>query len=479
MTAKHKAPKIHPSEFKRTKILATVGPGTNSYKAVFDMIAAGANGIRLNFSHITYEDCEQQVKWIRKASKELDKPVAIVQDLQGPKIRLGNFDGVIPVQKGQHLQLKYKADHTRSGMIPTQFDLSKRVKRGERIFIFDGKVKTTVTSVKDGIVHVHVENDGVLIERKGLNLPDTDLSGDIITEKDLKDLAFGSTQDVDYIAQSFIQTAHDVKAMRKHLKNVGSDAKIIAKIETNAAVENIDDIVSEADAVMIARGDLAVETSNEMVPIMQRKIVGLCRKHAKTVIVATQMLASMVDADEPSRAEVSDVATAAIIGADCVMLSEETAVGKHPVKAVATMKRIVKFSEKNMPTVVLFALDMTPDTSTRQTAICNAVVNLAKEVEATAIVAETKTGATAVQIAARRPEKPVIAVTSSSRVGNQLALEYGVKSFVRPDHKYAATKVTDWLEKSGVLKKGDCIVTASGLHPGVVGSTDTIKVRVL
>lgn len=470
---------LHPSKFKRTKIIATVGPSTNSYESIYDLIMSGANGLRLNFSHGDYDERTQQIKWIRKASKQQNKPVAIIQDLQGPKIRLGDFEGLITVQTGQSLRLKYKADYDRSGIIPTQYDLSKKVKRGERILMFDGKVVTTVSSVKDGVVHVRAENDGILLKRKGMNLPDTDFAGDIITEKDIKDVAYGSTQEIDYIAMSFVQTAHDVLAMRKILKNLGSSARIIAKIETVASLEHIEAIADAADGIMVARGDLAVETAPELVPIEQRRIVGICRHKAKPVIIATQMLATMTESSEPTRAEVSDVATAVIIGSDCVMLSDETANGRYPIEAVKMMKTVITYTEQNSPIDAVFRRDVIEVHPTKQEAICSTVITLSDEIHATAIVAETKSGATAIQISSRRPNRPIIAVTSIQKVANQLALIYGVKSYVRPDNKMAATKLTNWLEKNKVLEKGDIIVTASGKHAGVVGTTDTIKVRII
>lgn len=465
-------------EYKRTKILATLGPSSNSYELIKDMIDSGANGIRLNFSHGTHEERHEQIKWIRKASKELEKPVAILQDLQGPKIRVGDFEDKIDIAKGQSLQFKYGADYERSGIIPIQYDLSKKVKRGERLYLFDGKVKTTITAVKDGIVYARAENSGYIVKRKGMNLPDTDFAGDVITEKDRKDAAFGSTIDLDYVAQSFVQTAQDIKDLRKLLKNLGSEAKIVAKIETVAALENIESIIQESDAVMVARGDLAVETAPEVVPIAQRRIVGLCRQYGKPVIIATQMLASMTNTTEPTRAEVSDVATAVVIGSDCVMLSDETASGDYPVEAVEVMKRIVTYTEQHSPVDAVFR-KMPEVASSKQSAITSAVITLAKEVKAIAIVAETKSGATAMKIAARRPDIPIIAVTSDQRVTNQLTLVYGVKSYKRPDSKIAATKLTNWLQNHSALKSGDVVVTASGQYPGVVGTTDTIKVRVL
>ena len=476
METTRKAPNVPLHKFKRTKIIATIGPATNSYEAILSLIKAGTNGLRLNFSHGSHEERTQQIAWIRKASKEYGKPVAIVQDLQGPKIRLGDFDGIVNVQTGQSLAFKYQADYERSGIIPTQYDLSKKMKRGERLYLYDGKVHTTVTSVKDGVVHVRAENNGILIKRKGINLPDTDFGGDIITTKDKADIAYGSTNDIDYVALSFVQSAADIRKLKAMLLTLGSSARIIAKIETKAAVDNIESIIQEADAVMVARGDLAIETLPESVPIVQRKIIGLGLKYAKPTIVATQMLASMTEMPEPTRAEVSDVATAVILGSDCVMLSDETANGSYPLEAVQVMKRIIMYTQDNNPIQISFN---DKENKSRQNAISLAVLNLAETIEAQAIVAETLTGATALQIASHRSTIPVIAVTSDPRTSHQLALVYGVKSYIRPVDKYAARKLTDWLQQSKVLNRGDTVVTASGLYPGVVGTTDTIKVRVL
>lgn len=476
-TTTDRIPNVPLAKFKRTKIIATVGPATHSYEAILALIKAGANGLRLNFSHGTEDERKQQVKWIRQASKEYGKPVAIIQDLHGPKMQLGDFEGIINVQPGQSLAFKYRADYEQSGIIPIEFDFSKRVKRGERLSLYDGKVRTMVTSVKDGVVHVHAENEGILIKKKGVNLPDTDFEGDIITEKDKRDVAFGSTLDIDYVALSFVQTAKDVQTFRGMLTNLGSKAKLISKIETKAAVENIEEIVQASDAIMVARGDLAIETSPESVPIEQRKIIGLGLRYAKPTIVATQMLASMTDSSEPTRAEVSDVATAVLIGADCVMLSEETAAGKFPLEAVHMMKRIILYAQDNRPLTVKWPDN--DESPTRQSAICRAIISLADHVKARAIVAETKSGATALQIAARRPERPIIAVTNDRYVAQQLAIAYGMKSYVRPANRQAAEKLTNWLHQNKVLKKGDIIVTASGKYPGVVGTTDTIKVRIL
>jgi len=466
------------TDYKRTKIIATVGPATHSYEAVKQLITAGANGLRLNFSHGSNPDRDQQIAWIRKASKELGKPVAIIQDLQGPKIRLGEFDDVIPVQTGQTIRLKYKANWAKDGIVPIQYDLSKKVKRGERLYIFDGKVRTTVKSIKDSVLYLHVENDGVLLQRKGINLPDTDFGGDVITEKDKADLAYGSQQDIDYVAMSFIQSAEDIEKMRKIIKNLGSPRKIIAKIETKLAVDNLDAIMQATDVAMVARGDMAVETQAEVVPVVQRQIISLGLRYAKPTIVATQMLASMVDMPEPTRAEVSDVATAVYLGSDCVMLSDETAMGKYPIQAVETMKRIILYSQQNGILRVSYS-GQEQRASTRQLAISQGVISMAKSIRANAIVTETKSGATALQIASERPDVPIIAVTDVPQTAQQLAIVFDVKSYVRPVSRQAAGKLTDFLRKKDILHKGDIVVAVSGQYPGVVGTTDTIKVRQL
>ncbi|GAC1500108.1 MAG: pyruvate kinase [Candidatus Saccharimonadales bacterium] len=470
------APNVPLKNFKRTKIIATVGPATDSYEAILELIKAGANGIRLNFGHGTLDERTRQIKWIRKASASYGKPVAIIQDLQGPKIRLGDFEGIVNVVSGGSLSFGYKTDYKTTGHLPVQYDLSTKVKRGERVYLYDGKLHTIVTSVKEGIVRVEALNDGILIKRKGINLPDTDFAGDIITAKDRADLVYGSSQDIDYVALSFVQTADDIYSLKNLMKGMNSNAKIIAKIETKAAVDNIEEIVEASDVLMIARGDLAVETSAESVPIVQRQIISLGLKFAKPTIVATQMLANMSQNPEPTRAEVSDVANSVLAGADCVMLSDETASGKYPIKAVETMKRVIRYTEDHLPIETSYTLT---EEKTRQSAISNAIIKLARAIDAQAIVAETKSGATALQLAARRSDTPLIAVTSDSKTTQQLGIVYGVKSYTRPIDALAANKLTDWLKKSKLLSRGDVVVTAAGKHPGVVGTTDTIKVRVL
>jgi pyruvate kinase len=478
MTLTKIAPRVSAADFKRTKIVATIGPSTNSYEAILKLLKAGVNGIRLNFSHGTYGEREQQIKWVRQASLEVSKPVALIQDLQGPKIGLGDFEGIVPVQVGQALNFRYGADYQREGVLPIQYDLSKIVKHGERLYLFDGQVQTKIIGVKNAIIYTTALNDGVLIARKGINLPDSDFGGDVITAKDRKDLAFASTHDFDYIAQSFIQTAADVERLAKLLKSLNCDAKIIAKIETKA-VDNLEAIAAQADSLMVARGDLAIETNLESVPLIQRRIIDLGFKYQRPTIVATQMLASMIDSSQPTRAEVSDIATAVMAGADAVMLSDETANGKYPMEAVQLMKRIITTVQaEEAPSRPVYQTNSSVSVSP-QDAISGAIIDLAYDVKAAAIVAETKSGATALKIASHRPNLPIVVATSSQRVAQQLAIMYGAMTFIRKDEQFQAAKLAEWLKTHEVLKKGDIVVTASGQQSGVVGATDTIMVRAL
>lgn len=480
MTHTDKAPNVSSRVFKRTKILATVGPATDSYESVLAMLKAGANGFRLNFSHGDHAEHGRRIEWIRQASAEYGKPVAILQDLQGPKIRLGDFDGQIDVKGGDALQFQYGADYAATGIIPIQYDLSKKMKVGERLYLFDGRLRGIVSDIsEEGILTVSIDNDGYLLKRKGMNLPDTNFGGDILTEKDMRDIEYGVTQDIDYVALSFVQSAEDIVNLRKILQERNCDAKIIAKIETQAAIEEkaLEEIVKVSDAVMVARGDLAVEVSPEAVPVVQRRILGLCQEHAKISIVATQMLLSMVENPDPTRAEVSDVAGAVITGADCVMLSDESANGKYPIEAVATMKRIILYTQNNASLTPIFTA---PENSNElQDAISSGVMTLSRQIKAAAIVAQTKSGPTALSIASHRPNMPIVVVTSSPRVANQLALMYASKTFLREDVENVGGNLAQWLKDQNVFVGGDRVVIVSGKQPGLIGGTDTIKVRIL
>ncbi len=470
--------------FKRTKILATVGPATESPEQIKAMIKAGTNGFRLNFSHATYPESEQRIEFIRAASLEVKKPVAILQDLQGPKVRLGKLSvDEFPVKQGDELILDYAAEHA-GNTLPVQYNLAEKVHSGQPLYLFDGKVKTEVIEkVSDTAIKIRIGNDGVLMSRKGINLPETDFGGDIITEKDMADIEWGSGKDIDYVALSFVQSAADILNLRQLLLGNGSDARVIAKIETKAAIEpaTLEAIVRVSDGVMVARGDLAVEVGPEMVPIVQRRIIALCRKYGKLSIVATQMMASMVDNPEPTRAEVSDVATAVVLGADTVMLSEETAMGKYPLETIAAMKRVIMFTQDNAPVSPIPEVLEEDNQQRIAIAVGAAAVTVAEELAVKAIIAETKTGETARDIAAFRPNLPIISVTSDARAAQQLALIYASKSFVRPDGERAGLSLAKELHAKEFFgtDKAVSVVIVSGRQPGVSGGTDTLRVRVL
>ena len=468
--------------FKRTKILATLGPATSTPEMIEDLLAAGVNGLRLNFSHGDYSERDDQLKWIREASKKTGKPVAILQDLQGPKIRLGALkDNHYEVKKGDEIILDNAVtEHDGGPSLPIQYNLAEKVKVGEPIYIFDGKVRTTVIEVASlTALKVRVENDGVLMSKKGINLPDTDFGGDILTPKDLKDIEYGLGKDIDYVALSFVQSADDIHNLRQILVAGGSTAQIVAKIETKAAVKNnvMEEIVIASDGIMVARGDLAVEAGAEIVPIVQRKLLALCRKHGKLSIVATQMMASMVDSPEPTRAEVSDVANAVIQGADTVMLSDETANGSYPLETVAAMKRVILYTQDNASVA---PINDYVSTKVQLDAIGTAAVQLAQQLKVDAIIAETKSGATAASIAAHRPNLPIISVTSEMQTAQQLGLSYANRSYVRPDGPESGFELFKELKKEGLFGKGMTkVIIVSGNQPGIIGTTDTIKVRVL
>lgn len=469
--------------FKRTKILATLGPSTGNYESIEALAAAGVNGFRFNFSHGNYEERNEQTQWIREASKKLGKPVAILQDLQGPKIRLGNLKENLQVKAGDELVLDHAVtEHDGSLTVPIQYNLAEKVKVGEPIYIFDGKVRTTVLEItSDTAIKVRVENAGTLMSRKGINLPDTDFGGDILTPKDIKDIEFGADKDYDYVSLSFVQSADDIHNLRQMLVGLGSTAQVISKIETKAAIKDdvLEEIVKASDGVMVARGDLAVEAGAEVVPVVQRRIIALCRKYGKLSIVATQMMASMVDNPEPTRAEVSDVANAVIQGADTVMLSDETANGNYPLETVAAMKKVILYTQENAAVTPI--TDEVQIDNHQRDAISAAAVSLAEQLHVDAIVAETKSGATAANIAAHRPNLPIISVTSEARSAQQLALSYANRSFVRPDGEKAGLELAQELKADGFFGTDGPVTVAivSGRQPGLIGATDTIKVRVL
>lgn len=471
--------------FKRTKILATVGPSVFGAEKIEEMIMAGVNGCRLNCSHGTNEERDEQIKWIRAAAEKKGRSVAILQDLQGPKIRLGALkDNHLDLLAGDELILESDDgfEHDGGKTVPVQYNLAEKVKVGEPLSMFDGKIKSTVVEiVSDTAIKVKILNDGFIMSKKGLNLPDTDFGGDILTEKDLADIEYGAGQDYDYVALSFVQTAADIERLKQLLFSFGSTAKVIAKIETKKAIssdENLEAIVKAADGIMVARGDMAVEAGAEVVPMVQRKLIAMCRANSKLCIVATQMLSSMVESPEPTRAEVSDVATAVVQGADVVMLSDETANGKYPIEAVKEMKKVILYTQNHSRVAQLAQL---PEGERENyDAISFATARLAEKIDADVIVCQTASGATAIMMAAQRPNVPIISVTSNPRVANQLALIYANSAFVRPYSPDFGYDLAVELKKSEYLKTKDGVkdllaVIVSGDRDKM--GTDTIKIR--
>ena len=472
-------------EFKRTKILATIGPAVDSAEKIHDLIMAGVNGCRLNFSHGNSAERDRQIEWIRAAAKAKGRSVALLQDLQGPKIRLGMLKDKngLTVEAGDHLILDYAIEeHDGGKALPVQYNLAEKVKVGEPLFIFDGKIETEIVGIPSKTaIEVEVKNSGTLYSRKGLNLPETDFGGDVLTEKDMADIEFGCSRDFDYVALSFVHSATDVEKLRQILISHGSTAKIISKIETKTAVssdENLEAIVKASDGVMVARGDMAVEVGAAVVPVVQKKLISLCHKYSKIVIVATQMMSSMMDNPEPTRAEVSDVANAVLQGADVVMLSDETANGQYPVETVKAMKKTILYTQNNSELEPIgeevFSIPPLYD------ALAQSTVDLAERLNADLIISQTASGATSLALAARRPALPILSVTSNPRVANQLALVYANTAFVRP---YSATYGLDLareLKASGYVRppegKDKLLVVITSGTKKAPSSSNTIQI---
>jgi pyruvate kinase len=466
------------SSFKRTKIVATIGPASSSPQILEELMLAGVNMFRLNFSHGSHEQHGEVVKIARKLSAKHHKPVAVLADIQGPKIRVGILpeDG-LPFVRGNVVRFQFGSTFAESGIIPLQHDVSKYLKKGERVFLRDGQVQIEVEKIEKNLITGKVLAPGLVYSNQGMNLPDTDLGGEILTPKDIADINFAASQNVDYIGYSFVQTAQDIINLRERLRKLGSDAMIIAKIETAAAVENLEEIVVATDVIMVARGDLAIETKPESVPANQRRMIELGKQHRKPVIVATQMLESMIQSAQPTRAEVSDVATAVLEGTDAVMLSGETAMGLFPVEAVKMMKRVILYAEGEEHD--LFARHSSAaKVSERGNAISAAAVVLAKELPAKLIVAETSSGQTARNISALRPTVPIIMVTDHERVYFQMAIVWGGKSYLAKSMEGATDEVLRQLKTAGNITKGDAAVVASGNQPGLIGGTNMVIIKV-
>lgn len=465
---------IDATRYKKTKIIATLGPSSEA--KIEGLLKAGVNGIRLNFSHGRHAWHAEQIKTIRTLSHELGRPVAIILDLQGPKVRIGSINTTLEVKTGDTLRFAYGADYDETGIIPIQFDFAPLVRKDERIFVRDGDVITSVTGVRDGVVSVIVRSGGKFGSQHGINLPDTVITKSKLTDKDHKDIAFGLKHDIDYIALSFVHTADDVRSLQQMIAKAKKSIKVIAKIETAPAVEQLREIITQADAVMIARGDLATETSPEQVPIVGRRIIQIARETKRPVIMATQMLETMTTSLQPTRAEANDVATATALGVDAVMLSGETAVGAYPVETVAMMKRIILSTEQYLAeTGELGRLRRLTAADDPQDAVSLAAITLANHLGSKLILAETFSGSTALSIAALRPNASIVMASPIERVCNQLAIVWGGKTVLVSKEKLISPVVIKSFQKNGALQKGDTVVLAFGTHAGTSGGTDTVR----
>jgi pyruvate kinase len=467
------------ASFKRTKIVATIGPASSSPKILEELMLAGVNMFRLNFAHGTHEEHGEVLKIARHLSVKHKKPIAVLADIQGPKIRVGTLPGDgLPFVRGNIVRFEFGADFEATGIIPVQHDVSKYLKKGERVFLRDGQVQIEVEKIEKHQIIGKVLAPGLVYSNQGMNLPDTDLGGDILTPKDISDINYAAGIGADYIGYSFVQTAQDILNLRDRLKKLKCDAKIIAKIETAAAVVNLEEIVVATDVIMVARGDLAIETNPESVPAAQRRMIELGKLHRKPVIVATQMLESMIQSTQPSRAEVSDVAAAVIEGTDAVMLSGETAMGLFPVETVKMMKRIILYAEREEREVIARQSVAYNGNHEPINAVSAAAVVLADQLPAKVIIAETSSGRTARNISALRPSVPIIMVTHHERVYYQMAIIWGGKSYLVKSMEGATDHVMQQLKSAGNIVSGDTAVVASGNKPGVTGGTNRVEINI-
>lgn len=467
---------------RRTKIVATIGPATESPERIRDLVQAGATTFRLNFSHGDHSEHAARVATIRQVAHELGVHIGILQDLQGPKIRLGRFEeGPITLGKGDHFALTSKQVRCNQTVATVTYDrLAEEVTAGSRILLDDGRVEMKVDRVDevDQTLHCVVTVGGVLSNNKGVNFPDVQLSVRALTTKDRQDLAFGLQQGVDWVALSFVRNPSDMQEIRELIRKHGFSTPVVAKIEKFEAIDQIDAILPLCDGVMVARGDLGVEMPAEEVPLLQKDLIHKANSLGIPIITATQMLDSMASSPRPTRAEVSDVANAILDGTDAVMLSNETAVGDFPVEAVETMATIARRIERDYPQRPIDS--HLP--STIPNAISGAVSSIARQLNAAAILPLTKSGATAHNVSKFRPSTPILAVTSEVSVARKLQLVWGVTPLLIETQQSTTATFTLAMgvaQELGVLKDGDLCVQTAGTLAGVSGSTDLIKVGIV
>jgi pyruvate kinase len=466
---------------KRTKIVATLGPASSDKKVLTEMITAGVNVCRLNFSHGSHEDHAKAIKIIQEINDELGTHVATLADLQGPKIRVGVMEGEgVELINGKQIIITNEECVGTAERISVQYkQLPADVRPGENILLDDGKLMLRVidtdftTNVKAEVIH-----GGILSSKKGINLPNTKISLPSLTPKDREDLEFALEHNVDWVGLSFVRNARDIIELKHIISQKGNNARVIAKIEKPEAVDEMEEIIIATDAVMVARGDLGVEIPMEKVPMIQKEIIKVCQRYAKPVIVATQMMESMITSISPTRAEVNDVANAVLDGADAVMLSGETSVGKFPVQVIQAMTKIVEQVELSD---TIYNNEAIPEKNQDRfitDSICFNACRLANRVEAQAIVTMTFSGYTAYKISSQRPKSEIMVFTANKKILNQLNLVWGVKGFfydkmVSTDHTVADIKFI--LKKKGMVRIGDLVINVASTPIGDKGKSNMLK----
>lgn len=469
--------------FNKTKVIATVGPASNNKETLKELILKGADVFRLNFSHGTHEDHAKVIGYIRELNKELGTFVSILQDLQGPKIRLNLVEEGTEIKGGDTLVISTKKVVGNAKKVSTTYqNLPNDVKPGENILIDDGKIELKVESIKGGDVTTSIVHGGALKSKKGINLPSSNVSAPSLTPKDLEDLAFGIENDVDWIALSFVRDPLDIVDLKIRIETAGKDIRVVAKIEKPEAVQKIDAIIEATDAVMVARGDLGVEIEMEDVPMIQKRIIKKCNNAAKPVIVATQMLESMIENARPTRAETNDVANAVIDGADTVMLSAETAAGKFPVLAVQSMTRIIKSVEANYQSIFFkYAEPNHESPNFYPSSLIQSSVRLSFETKAEVIAGMTWSGFTAWKLSANRPKANIFIFTGNKKLLTIMNLIWGVRgylfdSYTSTDETMA--QVEKILKKDGYLTKGDAYITMASMPIAQKYRTNMMKLKV-
>ena len=467
---------------KKTKIVCTLGPSSNTPEIIEKMIKAGMNVARFNFSHGSHEEHKQRIDMVRAASQKLGIPVALLLDTKGPEIRLGKFkNGSIMMEAGKDFTLTARdieGDETIASM--NYKELPQDVKAGDHILLSDGLVNLEVVSVEGEDIHTKILNSGKISDRKRVAVPGIAINLPAVSETDAADIEFGCRMNMDWIAASFIQRGKDVLTIRKILEKHDSHMKIISKIECQAAVNNIDDIIKMSDGIMVARGDLGVEVPAEEVPMLQKVLIHKCQAAGKPVITATQMLESMCNNPRPTRAETSDVANAILDGTDAIMLSGETAGGLYPVEAVETMARVATFTERNFTPKSYEDVDAESATTTES--IGKAVVKIAKDLHAAAIIASTERGGTAQMISKFRPACPIVAVSPHEAIVRRLQLNWGVQAVTGKEANDTDAVVDNAIFAAldnDLIKAGDLVVLTAGVPVAKAGSTNMIRVQVV